>query len=219
MKRFIKRLLKALGLLIALPLIYLLAAVVAGLIPVNETQPTAQATQTVYLSTNGVHLDIIFAKDDAGPELLKDLKFEPSAQYLAFGWGDKDFYLNTPGWDDLELGVAINAMFLKSETLIHVSPYASKRDSWTKVSISQEQLDGLTKYLLASFRKVNDHKIHLTNYSYGYHDSFYEANGSYSCFKTCNTWANMAFKENGLKACLWTPFDFGLLNMYGDENN
>ncbi|MBL4888255.1 MAG: DUF2459 domain-containing protein, partial [Flavobacteriaceae bacterium] len=45
-------------------------------------------------------------------------------------------------------------------------------------------------------------------------DDFYKANGSFSCLKTCNSWANSAFKESGLKSCFWTPFDFGLINKY-----
>jgi len=214
MKLFLRRFIKLVVSILALPLAYLLISLVLGSIPINNAQDQARQTETIYISTNGVHLDIILAKEDAGDELLNDLEFETSTQYLAFGWGDKDFYLNTPHWSDLELSIAFKAMFLKSKTLMHVSPFVAKRGSWTKVSVSKEQLNGLVNYLHMSFRQENNHKIQLTNYSYDYQDSFYEANGSYSCFKTCNTWVNMAFKQNGLRACLWTPFDFALLNMY-----
>ena len=54
----------------------------------------------------------------------------------------------------------------------------------------------------------------LQGYTYGNNDQFYEAVGSYSCFKTCNTWTNQALKESKLKACLWTPFDFGIISKY-----
>ncbi|REG87882.1 uncharacterized protein DUF2459 [Winogradskyella sediminis] len=57
-------------------------------------------------------------------------------------------------------------------------------------------------------------KIILENQGYSSIDDFYKAKGSYSCFKTCNSWVNSAFKESGLKSCLWTPFDFGLMNKY-----
>jgi hypothetical protein len=29
-----------------------------------------------------------------------------------------------------------------------------------------------------------------------------------------NTWVNEAFKKSGLKACLWTPFDFILIEKH-----
>ncbi|MFM7854609.1 MAG: DUF2459 domain-containing protein [Flammeovirgaceae bacterium] len=50
-------------------------------------------------------------------------------------------------------------------------------------------------------------------------DSFYEAKGTYNLFFTCNTWVNEGLKKAGLKACLWTPFDSGLLRKYDQQNN
>ncbi len=57
-------------------------------------------------------------------------------------------------------------------------------------------------------------KILLNNKGYSYNDDFYEALGSFSCFKTCNSWVNSGLKESDIKACLWTPFDFGLLRIH-----
>jgi hypothetical protein len=57
-------------------------------------------------------------------------------------------------------------------------------------------------------------KIILSERGYTRKDDFYKANGRYSLFKTCNSWVNLGFKESGLKACLWTPFDFGLLRKH-----
>ncbi|MCP5062170.1 MAG: DUF2459 domain-containing protein, partial [Ignavibacteriae bacterium] len=55
------------------------------------------------------------------------------------------------------------------------------------------------------------------NKGYTPYDDFYEAVGSYSLFNTCNTWVNSAFKECNIKACLWTPYDFGLISMHKKE--
>ena len=57
-------------------------------------------------------------------------------------------------------------------------------------------------------------KILLKNKGYTSRDDFYKAKGSFSFYKTCNSWVNTGFKKSGLKACLWTPFDFGLMNKY-----
>ena len=53
-----------------------------------------------------------------------------------------------------------------------------------------------------------------TDAVYGKNDAFYEANGSYSLFHTCNTWANNGLKACGQKACFWTPFDSGIFYHY-----
>jgi len=35
--------------------------------------------------------------------------------------------------------------------------------------------------------------------------------GSFSCFKTCNTWTNQTLKKAEIKTAIWTPFDSGIL--------
>lgn len=77
------------------------------------------------------------------------------------------------------------------------------------------QLAMLKIYITNSF-KTNDknEKIVLSGISYGIHDRFYEANGYYNGFNTCNTWINTGLKQSNVHACLWTPWDFGLLGIY-----
>lgn len=73
----------------------------------------------------------------------------------------------------------------------------------------------MNAYLQNTFETdKNGMKIILENKGYSSTDDFYKSKGGYSCFKTCNSWVNTGFKESGLKSCLWTPFDFGLLNKY-----
>ena len=50
--------------------------------------------------------------------------------------------------------------------------------------------------------------------SFTNHDAFYEANGKYSLFYTCNTWANDGLKSARLKACYWTAFKGGIFDQY-----
>ena len=83
------------------------------------------------------------------------------------------------------------------------------------VSLSELELNKLNHYILESFNKDHEgNKVILPDSGYSTNDDFYEGIGSYSCFKTCNSWVNSGFKESGLKACFWTPFDFGLMNKY-----
>lgn len=67
--------------------------------------------------------------------------------------------------------------------------------------------------LLFTALTVNKNDV-LPDASYTTIDNFYKAKGSYSCFNSCNSWVNRGFKRFGLRACLWTPFDFGLLNKH-----
>ena len=169
------------------------------------------------MSTNGIHLDIIIPLENVSFDLKNNLEYNSAYKYLSFGWGDENFYLNTPTWSDLTFSTAFKALFLKSATLMHVTHYQNTKKKWKKVKIGKEQLYKLNKYIFNQF-KTDDlgNKIIIPNSGYNVNDNFYKANGSYSCFNTCNTWVNSAFKNVNLKARIWTPFDFSLINLYKD---
>lgn len=212
MKRVLKLIRKIIFILISIPLLYFLIAFILTTITINQKQVYSKET-FVYLNTNGVHLDIIIPKEKNNPSLLKDLEVNKNATYFSFGWGDENFYLNTPQWKDLTFKNAIKALFLKSSTLIHLTTYAEVHPNWIKIEVSQQQLSTLNNYIEKSFYKnAESKKVILPNKGYSYNDNFYKATGNYTCFFTCNTWVNSAFKEAKLKGWLWTPFDFGLMN-------
>jgi uncharacterized protein (TIGR02117 family) len=85
-----------------------------------------------------------------------------------------------------------------------------------KIILSNEQYKRLTEFISSSFATNAEgaYKNIITNPNYNSNDAFYEAKGRYSLFYTCNTWANNALKNCGQKACWWTPFDWGIFNLY-----
>jgi len=93
--------------------------------------------------------------------------------------------------------------------------YQEKRSNWVKIDVNTNELLKLNAYLINTFQfNENGMILELEDKGYSTRDDFYKSKGSYSCFKTCNTWVNLGFKKSGLKSCLWTPFDFSLLNKY-----
>ncbi|MEX2379645.1 MAG: DUF2459 domain-containing protein [Vicingaceae bacterium] len=201
--------------ILTLPIFYVLIALLASLIPVNKDSQVNKSDQQIYLSTNGVHLYIILEKEDIASSLLNGLDYDNSFNYFSFGWGDKNFYLNTPEWSDLTIKNAVHALFLNTPTLMHFVPYKVKDEKWNEIPITETQLNKLNNYILKSFKlDQSGKKIKLPFEGYTNRDSFYEAEGKYNCFKTSNSWVNEAFKKSGLKACLWTPFDFILIEKH-----
>jgi uncharacterized protein (TIGR02117 family) len=201
--------------ILTLPLSYLIIALILSIITVNGNRNQQTGDKIIYLTTNGVHLGIVLPIAHIENSLISDLYIETSDQYLSFGWGDKNFYLNTPTWGDLTIKNAFSAVFLKSATLLHVTRYQAAHSKWIAVNVSEEALKQLNYYIANTFAlNKNGLKIMLEGKGYTKWDNFYQAKGSYSLFKTCNTWVNTGFKQSGLKACFWTPFDFGLLRKY-----
>ncbi len=210
--KWIKRLLLGtFGLLV----LYFLIALVLTYITVNNNDPTDADTQTVYVHTNGVHLDLIFPVAYLDTEFQKQLELDSSVRYVSFGWGEKDFYLNTPQWKDLTVKTAIRALFLPSETLMHIYRLDHLGSDVKPIAMNKEKQQNLLKYIQDSFQwDAHGNVFKLKGQGYGQNDEFYKAEGSYSLFKTCNSWVNSALKQSNLKACAWTPFDFGVMQKY-----
>lgn len=201
--------------LLLIPIIYIIISIILMSITVNNKNEKDLLNHVIYIKTNGVHLDLIIPKKDIIPELLFGVQHSNHEDFLAFGWGDEQFYLNTPTWNDLTFSNAFQAIFLDSSTLIHLTRYQSVQEDWIKILISDTQLNNINLYILKSFKKdQNRNKFLLKNKGYSSIDNFYKANGSYSLITTCNTWVNCGLKQSGIKACYWTPFDFGLTNIY-----
>jgi uncharacterized protein (TIGR02117 family) len=212
MKKQLKYSFKLLGILVLLPVIYIFMAFILSAIP-NQLAKSS-GSEKIYLVSNGVHTDIVFQKSDF-PELKKAGVYLGSLdKYAAIGWGDRGFYLDTPTWGDLTLSTAINAGFLKSKTLIHVTRHSTKKTKWKEVQINANQLADLKDYVLSHLKKHKQKAVKIANAHYGKKDEFYEAKGSYSIFKTCNTWVNIGLKKVKIKTALWTPFDYGILKWY-----
>jgi uncharacterized protein (TIGR02117 family) len=223
MKRVVKLLLKTLASVLIFLALYFSFAYLLSRISVDKEE-TANADISIYILSNGVHTDIVVpAKNDLcnWHELVKPehtLSPDSTANLLAFGWGDKGFYLETPTWDDLKFSTAFKAAFGLSSSAIHATYYKRLKESGhcKEIRISKEQYVKLVAYIRQSFLlNETQGSVHIpTNAVYGNHDAFYEAIGSYNLFKTCNTWTNSALKSCGQKACVWTPFESGIFYQY-----
>jgi len=203
------------GAIFIIPVLYIIGSLVLTSIPINNQEELLEKNHSIYLNSNGVHLDVIISKLKLDKDLLDGLKYSENDHYLSFGYGERNFYLNTPNWSDLTLGNSFRALFLKNSTLIHLTRYSSIKDDWVEINIDQNQMSNINRYISQTFYlDTLNNKVLLANQGYANNDDFYEAKGRFSCFRTCNSWVNTGLKESHIKACLWTPFDFGLLYMH-----
>ncbi len=217
--KVLRQIVKFIGILFSIPLTYFLVSIILTYIPVNTNQNYSDKNKSVYISTNGVHLNIIIPKPYITKNLLSSLKYSDDDKYFAFGWGDKNFYLNTPTWSDLTFKNAFVALFLKSPSLIHFTRYKTARPVWVEINVNQNQLNKINNYILKTFYLNRENKkVILPDKGYYNNDDFYEALGSYSLFYTSNSWVNSILKDAGIKACLWTPFDFRLIDLHKKES-
>lgn len=219
----IKKLLKYLAIFILSLVTYLLIVTLLSFVSVNKDVSENQEEIPIYILTNGVHTDIVLPIKNEHHDWSNQLKFEHTKskdtmyQYVALGWGDKGFYLETPTWADLKASTAIKAASGLSTSAMHVTFYKHLKEnqSCKKLQISIENYKKLIAFINESFQTKSGEFLKIeTDAVYGKHDVFYEAKGSYSLFYTCNSWANQALKAANQKAALWTISDSGIFRHY-----
>jgi len=188
--------------LISTILLYLGLSFLLTYIPVKGAMyDYATCNETIYLNDNGVHVDIIIPNED-------------HTKFTSYGWGSKIFYIETKEWADLTFTNAVKALFTHPEGTMHVTHYNGVKSRWVKVHIHSTQFNKLKEFINNSFNYDNGEKILIPGATYGYGDKFYESSHNYSCIKTCNTWVNQALKYAELPACIWTPYNFGIMRHY-----
>lgn len=222
-KKIAKVILKLVLGFVAFILLYLLSAFLFSVWTVKKEATTSNDV-AIYILTNGDHTDIVVPVKNDITDWSKEISYQNTAgrdttgQYLAIGWGDKGFYLNTPTWADLKFSTAFKAAFALSTSAIHATYYQSMPESndCKKIMISNDQYKRLIAFVDSSFKRdAAGNVINIkTNATYGKTDAFYEAKRKYNMFYTCNTWANNALKASGQTACVWTPFDRGIFYHY-----
>jgi uncharacterized protein (TIGR02117 family) len=203
--------------------LYILAGFGLGRIGVAE-EAGAKDEMSIYILTNGVHTDIVMPVKTELIDWSEQLKFEhirskqTDYRFIAMGWGDKGFYLDTPTWAELKFRTAYRAAFGLSTAAIHATYYRQMKEGadCVKIDISKAQYQRLIDYINKDFiRNKQGEPIFIpTDAVYGDSDAFYDASGSYSLFNTCNSWTNRALKACGQKASWWTPFDKGIFYQY-----
>jgi uncharacterized protein (TIGR02117 family) len=82
------------------------------------------------------------------------------------------------------------------------------------VKISAAQYQHLVEFLNSSFRTHADGSMMLIpNAAYGPSDAFFEAQGRYHCFNTCNCWTGRAMRTAGIRTGWYTPLP-GTVSLY-----
>ncbi len=208
--------------LAALPVLYVLLALVLGLIPVNRDfvpTPSDDGGVTIYLRTNGVHADLVLPA--AAPVdwrhilpldrvvVLAQVAAPDALQWVAFGWGDRAFYVQTRTWADLRAGTAADALLGLGTTAMHVEYLARPRDYRVqRIDLSPEQYEAMVAALQAGFmRDAGGELRRIDAPGYFATDVFFEGTGRYTLWLTCNEWIRRVLAAAGVRTAVWSPFD------------
>ena len=210
---------------LAVPLLVLNAAALLGTVPVNAGWEEARADEpgavTIFIRSNGVHTWIVMPKvygridwrPFAPPEHLADPRYG-AASHVGFGYGNREFYLNTPTWADLTFSRALGAFSGGGRSLLHVEHIHDPRpDPWQRaIVLRADEYARLAEFIVRRFQRDGAGRtMPVLGRGYGGSDMFYEANGGYSLYLTCNEWSGRALRGAGVRTGLWTPLSESIM--------
>ena len=207
-------------LLAAPPALYLLAALLGSLIPVNRGWTEPERGITVYLANNGLHADLLLPIRAQGLDWSpliprRDFADPPAdARWIAFGSGEERVYLETPRWRDITPRTIWSGL-AGGQRVMHVEYVANGAYADRAITLRPEEYRRLWAAIRADFRlDPRGRPVRIDAPGYGRSDAFYWATGKASAVRTCNSWAADRLRLAGVKTSLWPPLVQGLIWRY-----
>lgn len=224
LKPWFSRSLRALGMalggLAVLVATFLLSAWIGSSIPRNGDWQEPETGIRIMIETNGLHTGIVMPVVSE----VKDWRSTfPSASmprydgwmptHIAVGWGEKDIFLNTPTWADLDPGVATNILFGGGEGLLRVSHYVEPRagEDFRWITLRSEEYARLVAQVEDALPPLPEGQARKLYTSYERNAVHFDATGRYTLTNTCNQWVSDTLAYAGIRIGRWTPLSGGVM--------
>lgn len=208
-----RRILKLLAGLIALPIFYLAASLILPLIPGPGPDLSGPLTRQIGLLQGPIHTDILFPLT---PETRSRFAFaaaagvpvnHPDAQWLVFGWGSAAFYTTAGTYADITASAVLTAATGDDAVIrLDVLGPLPELENLRFLRLSKAQFQALLARTSAAF--VGDQP--LTRSGFTGTDAFFPARGHFSALRTCNVWLGEALRASGIPFGLWTPTNWSV---------
>jgi len=209
---------RLLSAVLAFPALYLVAALIGSLIPVNRSWTEPAAGTTIYLADNGIHADVIMPVKAQGLDWSAFVPRSdmPSAQgqWIAFGSGERRVYLNTPTWWDITPRTIWSAL-TGGKRVMHVEYVANQAYAVRQIRLRPQEYRRLWAAIRTDFALDDRGRPQrIAHPGYGPSDAFYHAVGKESALRTCNSSVANWLRLAGVKTSAWPAFVQGLVWRY-----
>ena len=156
--------------------------------------------RTVFIVHDAWHSAVVIRTADISAAVLPEMKDFPSAEYLEFSWGDRDYFTAPDGG----LGLALKAAFWSSGSVLHVVGFRdTMKNTFPSADIielvlSDDGFQRLIKFISDSFSRPHPPTPADPRPGLFPNGRFYSAEGKFSISRTCNTWVAEALRAAGL---------------------
>ncbi len=207
--------LSLLGLFVVL-VAYGIAATALSRMPMNANFQEQPGGIPVAIIDNGVHVDIltpVAGLDHDWRRVLPEGAVPDNVTWLGFGWGSRDFYLNTPTWEDFSIWNGAKALAGIGGTTVRVQfrEILLEASNVTVIRLDPVRFALLREAITAAMvLNADGRAAAILHPGYG-DDLFLEAHGRYSPLLTCNEWASRVLAKAGVRTAYWAPFPNGVI--------
>jgi len=205
-------LLRALTLVVCLPLLYFAAGFVGAIIPGKHADLAPGTDVLIGLVRAPIHYDFLLPMS---PELRARYGFAkaagvpmdaPEAEWLLVGWGSEAFYTSAGSYADMQPGAVFTAITGDSAVLhLEVAGDVSGVGGITYFTLSDAQYQALLRSLDASFQRDQTGTPLALAAHFNDHDAFFAAKGDFNLFYPCNAWVGEMLRAAGVPFGIWTP--------------
>ncbi|MGE5220120.1 MAG: DUF2459 domain-containing protein [Chloroflexota bacterium] len=162
--------------------------------------PTQTQCRSLIIVRNFWHAAIVLRKADLVGAALPELADFPTAHFIEFSWGDKDYF------PDPDAGVltALKAAFWSGGSVLHLVGFSENIESFyrgaeiAELSLSAPAYARLIEYLSRSFARSRDSGRAPASPGLFSYSRFYPSTEKFSLMKTCNAWIASALEFAGL---------------------
>ncbi|MGR3712954.1 MAG: DUF2459 domain-containing protein [Shimia sp.] len=157
----------------------------------------------VWVFDHGYHAGLVLQRESlqqfGGHFAAAWLAQFPDADWFEFGWGDAGFYYDVPTFSDVTVGIAAKALFLPSDSVLHIATgHGSPWQVFTQSDgVEVPVTDAALREIVAFVEAGAAADVQLGSGFYG-ESAFYEGQGKYHLFQTCNSWVSQALRAGGL---------------------
>jgi uncharacterized protein (TIGR02117 family) len=191
----------------------LMVAVIGAVTPTKWFyHQQSDCTVPIYISSvNNFHAEIIVPVSNETFDWRQQLDLQQLGQesdqyqYLSFGWGDRQFFMNA-AYDPLTI---FDVLFLPGPSVMHVwghpEPQLQLGDKFAlkRVNLSKAEYLRLAQFINDGFQRVANDQINYLQPGFYQNSGFYEAKGSYSIWRNCNAWTAEALRVADVNTPLW----------------
>ncbi|WP_426033827.1 TIGR02117 family protein [Cypionkella sp. TWP1-2-1b2] len=205
-------LLRAITVLICLPLLYFVVGFVGALIPGKHADLAPGTDVLIGLARAPIHYDFLLPMS---PELRARYGFAasagvpihaPEAEWLLVGWGSQAFYTTAGSYADMQPGAVFTAITGDKAVLhLDVAGDVASVAGIEYFTLSDAQYQALLASLEANFQRDQTGAPLALTAHFNDHDAFFAAKGDFNILHPCNAWLGETLRAAGVPFGIWTP--------------